>query len=111
MQCAKQSSPVLIDIRAIFNLAQNALKLGKKALAIEKSFLVNEKLPYGWNDDTLDKAILDEMWKYLNTSSSGDLEDDIEGQDAQIADRSAAKIPECPGGWIFAGWMAYRLFG
>jgi hypothetical protein len=73
LQSAKQSSPVLIDGRAIFNLAQNALKLGKKALAIEKSLKVNGNLPSGWNDDTLDKAILDGMWKHLNTSSPGDL--------------------------------------
>jgi hypothetical protein len=38
LQCAKQSIIVLIDGRALFNLAQNALKLGKKALAIKKSF-------------------------------------------------------------------------
>ncbi len=110
LQSAKQSSPVLIDGRAIFNLAQNALKLGKKALAIEKSLKVNGNLPSGWNDDTLDKAILDGMWKHLNTSSPGDLEDD-ESQETETADGSPDNIAERPDGWIFAGWMAYRLFG
>ena len=91
LQSAKQSSPVLIDGRAIFNLAQNALKLGKKALAIEKSLKVNGNLPSGWNDDTLDKAILDGMWKHLNTSSPGDLEDD-ESQETETADGSPDNI-------------------
>jgi len=58
-----QKSNVVVDGRAIFNMAQSALKNGKKALAIEQSANVNGTLPSGWNDDTLDKYILDGMWK------------------------------------------------
>jgi hypothetical protein len=66
-------------------------------LAIEKSLKVNGNLPSGWNDDTLDKAILDGMWKHLNTSSPGDLEDD-ESQETETADGSPDNIAERPDG-------------
>jgi hypothetical protein len=55
---ANQKSSVVIDGRAIFNMAQSVLQHGKKALAIEQPAYVNGKLPSGWNDDTLDKYIL-----------------------------------------------------
>jgi hypothetical protein len=58
-------------------------QLIKAALAIE-SFLVNGVLPSGWNDDTLDKAILDGMWRHLNTSSPVYLEVD-NGEDDEEA--------------------------
>jgi hypothetical protein len=45
LSSANQSTPVIIDGRAIFSLAQNTLKNGKKALSLEKSAYVDGKLP------------------------------------------------------------------
>jgi hypothetical protein len=40
LSVTNQKSNILIDNRAIFNMAQSALKQGKKALAIEQSTYV-----------------------------------------------------------------------
>jgi hypothetical protein len=49
VSATNQKSNVVVNGRAIFNMAQSALKNGKKALAIEQSAYVNGKLPSGWN--------------------------------------------------------------
>jgi hypothetical protein len=55
---AHQSNPIVIDERAIFTLAQSALKNGKKTLSVEQSAYLDGKLPSGQNDDDLDNHIL-----------------------------------------------------
>jgi hypothetical protein len=51
LSSANQSIPIVIDGRAIFTLAQTALKNGKKVLSVEQSAYVDGKLSSGWNDD------------------------------------------------------------
>jgi hypothetical protein len=62
LSTAHQSMQVLIDGRALYSLATTALKIGKKALSVELSAYKDGKLPSGWNDEDLDKFILDGMW-------------------------------------------------
>jgi hypothetical protein len=115
LSAANQKNNILIDGRAIFNMAQSALKHGKKALAIEKGAYVNSKLPSGWNDDTLDKHILDNMWRSLHLTPDLDLAVEDVGEvgedDEAAAEQTADDVAERPEEWIFPGWMAYRLFG
>jgi hypothetical protein len=75
-------------------MAQSALKHGKKALAIEKSAFVNGKLPSGWNNDTLDKHILDNMWRSLHLTTDLDLAiegaGEVSGEDDEAATEQTA---------------------
>jgi hypothetical protein len=107
---------VLIDGRAIYTLATNALKNGKKALSIEQSAYKDGKLPSGWNDEDLDCFILDGMWRMLTGSTVYDVEPESQENIENIEDEAAEPVaPEAdsdrPESWIFPGWMAYRLFG
>jgi hypothetical protein len=116
LSTAYQKNNILIDGWAIFNIAQSTLKLGKKALAIKKLAYVNGKLPSGWNKDTLDKHILDSMWRSLPLTSELDLGKvdvgGVSGEDNEAAaEQRADDVSECPEEWVFLGWMAYRLFG
>ena len=107
---ANQSTPVIMDGRSIFSLAQSALRNGKKALSVEKSAYVDGKLPSGWNDDDLDQHILDGMWSMLQSKSST-LNVDGDDEEEDVAEEGAAATVERPETWIFPGWMAYRLLG
>jgi hypothetical protein len=61
LSSANQSNPILIDCRAIFNLAQSALKNRKRALSVKQSAHVDGKLSSGWKNDDLDEHILNGM--------------------------------------------------
>ena len=112
LSAANQKSNVVVDGRAIFNMAQSVLKHGKKVLAIEQSAYVNGKLPSGWNDDTLDKHILDGMYRSINLSPMLDVDgEDVGEDDDAAANLSSEDVSERPSEWLFPGWMAYRLFG
>jgi hypothetical protein len=90
LSSANQSTPVIIDGRAIFSLAQNALKNGKKALSLEKSAYVDGKLPSEWNDDNLDNHILNGMWSLVGqakVSVDNDSGDDGEEVDGEVNQR------------------------
>ena len=107
---ANQSTPVIMDGRSIFSLAQSALKNGKKALSVEKSAYVDGKLPSGWNDNDLDQHILNGMWSMLQSRSST-LNVDGDDEKKEPADEPAGATVERPETWFFSGWMAYRLLG
>ena len=116
LSTAHQSTQVLIDGRAIYSLATTALKNGKKALSVELSAYKDGKLPSGWNDEDLDKFILDGMWTMLTGAPVYD--PDNEGQEnvddvvaAADDDAQDGQTSERPESWIFSGWCAYRLFG
>jgi hypothetical protein len=113
VSATNQKTNVVVDGCAILNMAQSALKNGKKALAIKQSAYVNGKLPSGWNDDTLDKYILDGMWKADHMTVELEVDGDDTGvdDDELTAQQSTSDVSECPDGWIFSGWMVYRLFG
>ncbi len=91
------------------------MKHGKEALAIEKGAYVNGMLPSGWNNDTLDKHILDNMWRTLHlTPDLGKAVEDageVGENDEAATEQTADDVAESPKEWIFPGWMAYRLFG
>ncbi len=71
-----------------------------------------EKLPSEWNDDTIDKHILDGMYRSLNLSPMLDVYGGEVGEDDDAAaNLSSEDVSEHPSEWIFPGWMAYRLFG
>jgi len=114
---ARQMNPILISGRAIFAMAQAALKNGKKALFIEKAAYNSAGLlPSGWNDEDLDKHILDEMWKLLKGPKVHDVDvEEIEDENDPSDEHSNASKDdttlERPEGWIFQGWFAYRLLG
>jgi hypothetical protein len=105
LSSANQSNPIVIDGRAIFTLAQSALRNGKKALSVEQSAYVDGKLPSGWNDDDLDEHILNGMWSMIGQSKASV---DVDGDDEAEEEAETSQRPE---GWIFPGWMAYRLLG
>jgi hypothetical protein len=67
----------------------------------------------GGIDDTLDKFILDGMWKadHMTVELEVDGDDAVVDDDAHTAQQRTSDVSECPDGWIFSGWMAYRLFG
>jgi hypothetical protein len=104
LSVTNQKSNILIDGRAIFNMAQSALKQGKKALAIEQSAYVNGKLPSGWNDDALDKHILDGMWRSVQLAPEVDLAGEGGGEyDETATEKSSADISEHPDEFFLAG--------
>ncbi len=116
LSTAHQSTQVLIDCRPIYSLATTALKNGKKVLSVELSAHKDGKLPSGWNDEDLDKFILDGMWTMLTGAPVYD--PDNEGQEnvddvvaAADDDAQDGQTTERPESWIFSGWCAYRLFG
>ena len=115
LSSANQSTQVLIDGQAIYTLAMNALKNGKKALSFEQSAYKDGKVPSGWNNDDLDDYILDGMWRMLTGAKVIDVEaepqvnaDDEAENEGVANDEGNSDRPES---WIFQGWFAYRLFG
>mmetsp|Transcript_4745 Transcript_4745/g.7038 ORF Transcript_4745/g.7038 Transcript_4745/m.7038 type:complete len:306 (+) Transcript_4745:286-1203(+) len=108
---ANQSSETLIDGRAIFNLATNALKNCKKMLADHQQFLKNGELPSGTNDDDLDKYIINGMYRDLKgTDATNNAEIELAASEEAKNEEDEEFGEEAPTDWSPPGWFAFKIF-